>query len=75
MKTPFAQPVRPTVPDVDATLFQVPAPPIAEFARWRLLPPLASIATVAPSMTVPPAFFSVYVSLPSICGMPSALLM
>jgi hypothetical protein len=32
------------------------------------LPPLVSMATVAPSIVVPPAFFSAYVSLPLICG-------
>lgn len=38
-------------------LFQVPAvPSVQQFARGRLLPPVASIAAVAPSMTVPAAF-------------------
>src|SRR3954454_20879617 len=79
MNGPLLQPFRPPLPglpDADASFVQLLSVPIApQVARWKSEPPDVSIATVVPSMVTPDAFFSVYVSLPLICGIVSAELM
>ena len=80
MTTPFAQPAPapdPGVAEVVATMFQLAAEPAALHGSLRCndwLAPL-DMAMVGPSMVVPEAFFSVYVSLPLICGNAALLLM
>src|SRR6266568_1489053 len=79
MNAPRLQPFRPPVPGVAepaATCVQLLSELIApQVARWKSKPAFVSIPTVVPSIVVPAAFFSVYVSLPLICGIVSAVLM
>src|ERR1043165_5261831 len=79
MNAPLLQPFRPPVPGVAepaATCVQLLSELMApHVARWKSKPAFVSIATVVPSIVVPLAFFSVYVSLPLICGIVSAVLM